>query len=499
MLQIVFILVGIVAGFAIGYFLAKNQSSAEKENTIQTLQEKVTTAIIRLENEEKTHTQTKTEKDALLIEFKAEQDKHQLKKAAFAQLEAELNALDKLLTEAKEQKKDLETKFQSLTETNNTNNQTLASLKAQNDSLLEKLQTQKEEIALMSEKFNLEFTNIANKILDQKTEKFTNVNQENLDRILKPLGENIEAFKKQVSEVYNNEAKERFSLGEQVKHLADLNKQMSQETQNLTKALKGESKTQGRWGEMILESILEKSGLRKGEEYLMEHQLTDADGNALRSDSENKKMRPDAVIKYPDNREVIVDSKVSLTAFSRFIDAETDLDKAEALAEHISSIKNHIVGLHKRGYDDYNKSLDFVMMFMPSEAAYMAAIQADPELWNFAYEKRILLLNPSNLITSLKLVADLWKREQQNLNANEIAERGAKLYDKFVGFVDNLNKVGENIDKAQKSYTEAYKQLSSGNDNLVRQTEKLKTLGIKNKKELNQKLVENSRMSEGIE
>ena len=499
MLQIVFILVGIVAGFAIGYFLAQNQTSAGQENTIQTLQEKVTTAIIRLENEEKTHTQTKAEKESITNEFRAEQEAHQQNRTAFTQLEAELNALRQLLADSKAQRSELEVKFQSLTDTNNTNNQTLASLKAQNDSLLEKLQTQKEEITQMSEKFNLEFTNIANKILDQKTEKFTNVNQENLDRILKPLGENIEAFKKQVSEVYNNEAKERFSLGEQVKHLADLNRQMSQETQNLTKALKGESKTQGRWGEMILESILEKSGLRKGEEYLMEHQLTDADGNALRSDAENKKMRPDAVIKYPDNREVIVDSKVSLTAFSRFIDAETDVEKTEALAEHISSIKNHIVGLHKRGYDDYNKSLDFVMMFMPSEAAYMAAIQADPELWNFAYEKRILLLNPSNLITSLKLVADLWKREQQNLNANEIAERGAKLYDKFVGFVDNLNKVGDSIDKAQKSYSEAYKQLSTGNDNLVRQTEKLKTLGIKNKKELGQGLVESSRISESIE
>ncbi|GAB0156997.1 hypothetical protein CHRYSEOSP005_22660 [Chryseobacterium sp. Alg-005] len=203
-------------------------------------------------------------------------------------------------------------------------------------------------------------------------------------------------------------------------------------------------------------------------------------------------MRPDAVVKYPDERNVIIDSKVSLTAFTELVD-ETDADVyAMKLNQHLSSIKNHIQQLSQKAYDDFGKSLDFVMMFIPSEPAYIAAMQADQNLWNYAYERRILLLNPSNLITSLKLIADLWKREYQNRNSMEIAERGAKLYDKFVGFVDNLEKVGKNLDQAKNVYNDAYKQLFTGNDNLVIQTQKLKSLGIKNKKDLPQSLIDNS-------
>jgi DNA recombination protein RmuC len=220
----------------------------------------------------------------------------------------------------------------------------------------------------------------------------------------------------------------------------------------------------------------------------MEHQLMDDDGKAILSESEGKKMRPDAVIKYPDNRSVIIDSKVSLNAFTRYLDStDPDVQKSE-LAAHVSSIKTHIVALSTKGYDDYDKALDFVMMFIPSEPAYIAALQGDPDLWNFAYDKRILLLNPTNLITSLKLIVDLWKREYQNQNAIEIADRGAKLYDKFVGFVDNLKGVGDNLSKAQSKYDEAFKQLSTGNDNLVLQATKLKNLGLKPKKELTKDL-----------
>lgn len=203
-------------------------------------------------------------------------------------------------------------------------------------------------------------------------------------------------------------------------------------------------------------------------------------------------MRPDAVVKYPDERNVIIDSKVSLTAFTELVD-ETDPEiYTIKLNQHLSSIKNHIQQLSQKAYDDYGKSLDFVMMFIPSEPAYIAAMQADQNLWNYAYERRILLLNPSNLITSLKLIADLWKREYQNRNTMEIADRGAKLYDKFVGFVENLEKVGKGLDQAKNAYTDAYKQLSTGNDNLVTQTQKLRALGIKSKKELPQSLIENS-------
>ncbi len=378
-------------------------------------------------------------------------------------------------------------------------NQALASSKAKNEALNEKLQTQKEEIEALGKKFNTEFENIANKILDTKTEKFTELNKTNLKTILEPLGKNITEFKTKVEEVYDKESKERFSLGERVKELTQLNKVISEEANNLTKALKGEAKTQGRWGEMILESILEKSGLVKDREYFMEHELLDANGNPLKSDSEGKKMRPDAVIKYPDNRSVIIDSKVSLNAFTRLIASTDAEEQKQELAAHVAAVKSHIVSLSAKGYDDYDKALDFVMMFVPSEPAYIAALQADPDLWNFAYDKRILLLSPTNLITSLKLIVDLWKREYQNQNALEIAERGAKLYDKFVGFVANLEDVGEHLDKAQGKYTEAYKQLSTGNDNLVLQATKLKGLGLKTKKELSNEIVKNALGNELLE
>jgi len=368
--------------------------------------------------------------------------------------------------------------------------QTQAQWKANHEALKEKLETQNVEMEKIGKKFNLEFENIANRILDSKTEKFTELNKDNLKSILDPLGKNIIDFKSRVEEVYDKESKERFSLGKEVTKLAQLNHIISEEAKNLTKALKGEAKTQGRWGEMILESMLEKSGLVKNREYFLEHELLDKFGNPLKSDSEGKKMRPDAVIKYPDNRSVIIDSKVSLNAFTRFVAASDGEEQKRELLDHVAAVKNHIISLSAKGYDDYDKALDFVMMFVPSEPAYMAALQADSDLWNFAYDKRILLLSPTNLITSLKLIVDLWKRELQNRNALEIAERGAKLYDKFVGFVENLEEVGASIDKAQSKYTEAFKQLSSGKDNLVVQATKLKNLGIKNKKELGRELVD---------
>lgn len=371
-------------------------------------------------------------------------------------------------------------------------------LSAINESLQKSLQTQKEEITKIQEESKLQFENLANKILEEKTEKFTTLNQNNLKTILEPFQERITELKNRVNEAYEKENKERFSLAEKVKELAELNQQISEDAKKLTRALKGESKTQGNWGEMILESILEKSGLVKGREYFLEHELRDEDNKALFSEFSGKKMRPDAVVKYPDERNVIIDSKVSLTAFTELVD-ETDQDiYMIKLNQHLSSIKNHITQLSQKAYDDYGKSLDFVMMFIPSEPAYIAAMQADQNLWNYAYERRILLLNPSNLITSLKLIADLWKREYQNRNSMEIAERGAKLYDKFVGFVDNLEKVGKNLDQAKNVYNDAFGQLYTGRDNLVRQALRMKELGVKGKKELPQSLIDNSEVSLNI-
>jgi DNA recombination protein RmuC len=396
--------------------------------------------------------------------------------------------LERLQTE-KETVGELKAELKIVNHNLNERNQALATTNADNKALSDKLETQKSEMEELGKKFNTEFENIANKILETKTEKFTELNKTNLKDILDPLGEHLKEFKTKVEEVYDKESKERFSLGEKVKELSLLNQMISEDAKNLTKALKGEAKTQGNWGEMILESILERSGLVKDREYFMEHELLDEDGKPLRSDSEGKKMRPDAVIKYPDNRSVIIDSKVSLNAFTRLIAAIDVEEQKRELAAHLTAIKSHIVSLSAKGYDDYDKALDFVMLFVPSEPAYIAALQSDPDLWNFAYDKRILLLSPTNLITSLKLIVDLWKREYQNRNAIDIADRGAKLYDKFVGFVENLTDVGEHLDKAKGKYDDAFKQLSTGKDNLVLQTSKLKDLGLKNKKSLPQDMV----------
>lgn len=371
---------------------------------------------------------------------------------------------------------------------NEKNIQLLATAEAANNSLSERLQSQLEEMEKLNARFASEFELVANKILEEKTKKFTDVNEEKLKGILDPLGQNIREFKQKVEEAYSKENAQRFSLGERVKELAELNRTITEETRNLTKALKGESKTQGRWGEIILEKILEKSGLRNGEEYFMEYQLFDADGKALRSEAEGKKMRPDALVMYPDNRHVIIDAKVSLNAFVRFIECEEESERAGELKAHVEAMKSHIASLSTRAYDDYDKTLDFVMMFVPNEPAYIAAMQGDPEIWNYAYDKRILLISPTNLIAALKLMVDLWKREYQNRNAQAIAERGAKMYDKFVGFVENLKSVGNHLEKAQEKYNDTFKQLASGNDNLVSQATKLKNLGIKNKKELAKEL-----------
>jgi len=367
---------------------------------------------------------------------------------------------------------------------------TNAELNAHYKNLQDQLENQKEDFLKLQETTRLQFEKTANQILEEKSEKFTQLNQNQLKTILEPFQEKINELKNTVNETYDKEAKERFSLGEKVRELKDLNQQISEDAKQLTRALKGESKTQGNWGEMILESILEKSGLRKNQEYFLEHELKDENNKAIFSEFSGKKMRPDAVIKYPDNRNVIIDSKVSLTAFVEMTDETNPEEFAQKQNQHLQSVKNHINQLSQKAYDDFDKSLDFVMLFIPSEAAYIAALQAEPNLWNFAYDKRILLLSPTNLITSLKLIQDLWKREHQNRNAMEIAERGAKLYDKFVGFVENLERVGKNIDQAKNSYNDAFKQLSSGNDNLIVQTQKLKNLGIKNKKNLPQGLVE---------
>lgn len=495
-----YLIIGLAIGALIGWLLGKSagRNAWEKKNAqlqqqfVDLEKEFVSYRATHAEQQNNLQHQLQTkaaELSGLHLTNKENQQQLATTGALLSGAKAELGAANQLLQEKHKETDALKEELRSIKQEFTNLSQQLATQTANNEALQEKLNTQKEEMEALNKKFNTEFENIANRILETKTEKFTELNKANLNLILEPLGKNITEFKTKVQEVYEKESQQRFSLGEKVKELADLNRKISEEANNLTRALKSESKTQGGWGEMILENILERSGLVKGREYFMEQQLYDEQGNPLRSEMADKKMRPDALIKYPDNRHVIIDSKVSLNAFVRCVEAIDEATRMQELNEHVASIKRHIITLSAKGYDDYSKTLDFVMMFIPSEPAYIAALQADPELWNFAYDKRILLLSPTNLITSLKLIADLWKREYQNLNANEIAERGAKLYDKFVGFIANLDDVGDHLQKAQNKYGEAYKQLSTGNDNLVTQATKLKDLGLKTKKQLPEELV----------
>ena len=295
-------------------------------------------------------------------------------------------------------------------------------------------------------------------------------------------------FKKKVEETYEKESKERFSLGKEIDRLVKMSEQVSQEANNLTTALKGNSKMQGNWGEMILESILEHSGLVHGREYVTQEFIRDLSGNIIKDD-QGHGLQPDVIISYPDHRKVIIDSKVSLVAWEQYV-SESDIGKQEqALKSHISSLRNHIDGLSKKNYPKYAIALDYVLMFIPIEPAFLEAVKKDTLLWKYAYDKKIMLVSPTNLLAVLKIIADLWKVEQQNRNAIEIAEKAGALYDKFHGFLTNLELVGKKLSDAQISYDDAFKQLSTGKGNLIGRVEELKKMGADAGKQIPDRLL----------
>ena len=348
----------------------------------------------------------------------------------------------------------------------------------------EKLQSQKKEMGELQQLLSDQFRNLATEILDDKSRRFTETNRENIEKILSPLNKDIEEFRKKVDEAYHKESTERTILERKIAELVQLNNQLRVDAANLTNALKGNTKTQGDWGEMILERILENSGLTRGREYFVQETLKD-DANRTIHGERGNLMRPDVVIVYPDSRKVIIDSKVSLTAYVNYCNAETDVERELTLKAHMQSIRKHIDIIRRYMVFAHELQDDITYMViarLANEASYVLAMQTDSALWNEAYRKRVLLLSPANLIVSLKLTADLWSREYQNRNALEIAERGAKLYDKCVSFLESFTSVGESIRKTQDVYEQAFSRLKSGNGNLIAQTMKLKELGVKSRK-----------------
>lgn len=361
----------------------------------------------------------------------------------------------------------------------------LSAAKANYQNLEIKLTEQKKDLEEIQTKFTSEFENLAGKILEDKSRKFTEQNKENLDNILTPLKERIADFEKKVNEVYITETKERAALAEQLKSLHELNKQMSEEANNLTRALKGDTKAQGSWGEYILESILEKSGLVKGREFVIQETIKSEDGANL---------RPDVIVNMPDNKSMIIDSKVSLTAYEAYCSSDDKAAKERLLNEHINSIRRHIKDLSSKEYQSlYSlQSLDFVLMFIAIEPAFALAVQNDASLFYDAFEKNIIIVSPSTLLATLRTISSIWKQEKQNKNALEIAKKGGELYDKLSAFVEDLIKVGTRMDDAKKSYEEAMKKLADGRGNIISRAENLKALGVKNNRSIDQRIIERS-------
>ncbi|MEO5909416.1 MAG: DNA recombination protein RmuC [Pelobium sp.] len=346
-----------------------------------------------------------------------------------------------------------------------------------------RLHEQKQFLEDSQVKFKLDFENMANQILKEKAAEFTEVNKTNLDILLNPLKENIKAFEQKVDLTYKTEASERFTLKGTIDELIKQTKLIQDDATNLTKALKGDNKKQGNWGEMVLDKLLEGSGLIEGTNYSKQTSFTHDDGNRL---------QPDVLIFLPDEKHIVIDAKVSLVAYEKLVNADVEEEREALTKLHVNSIKNHISGLSGKNYHDLYKinSPEFVLLFIPIESSFAIAVQADQDLFDFAWNKRVVIVTPSTLLATLKTVASIWKQEQQTRNAIDIATKAGQLYDKFVGFVTDLQKVGDQLDKSQKAYGDAMNKLTTGNGNLVNRVETLRKLGAKATKSIDDKLLE---------
>ncbi|MEJ2469661.1 MAG: DNA recombination protein RmuC [Desulfuromonadales bacterium] len=429
------LIIGFVLGLIPAIMMSRNRTEAARASGRQELAAEVATLEERL-----------VRKDERL----------QGLESALAELAAKRDALDLVRTELERDKSRLS-----------------AELREQAKSADEKLQVLNDA----KRELQVQFENLANQIFDAKTKSFAEQSRANLDTILTPFKDKISEFEKRVNEAYTTEGKERHSLIKEVQRLQELNQKLGEDAENLTKALKGDTKTQGTWGEIILERILEESGLRKGIEYETQGGFRDGDGRLL---------KPDVIVHLPEEKDIVIDSKVSLVAYEKYVRAETDDTRENAVKQHLLSINAHLKGLEAKKYEELPdlKSLDFVLMFIPIESAFMLAIEKDDQIFRKAFEKNIMIVSPSTLLVTLRTIQNIWRYEYQNKNALEIADRAGALYDKFVGFVDDLEKIGNQLDATRRAYDGAHNKLTSGKGNLVTRAQGLIELGVKSRKQL---------------
>ena len=443
-MEILYIILAFILGAVLAYFILKSSSVSRKS----------------YEELQQNFNQKEADLNRIIAEISAE-NKAQLQKIAEQQ---ELN--ERQNSEIKDLQSD--------------KNQLIglkSQLAAQNESLQQLLDSQKEEIVKIQEEAKLQFENLANKILEEKTLKFTEQNQQNLKNILNPLQEKITDFEKKVENTHKESIDYHAALRQQILGLKEMNLQMSKETLNLTKALKGDSKIQGNWGELVLERVLEKSGLEKGREYEIQKSFTTEEGN---------RVQPDVIINLPDGKKMIVDSKVSLTAYEKYINEEDDEQKNSFLKEHVNSLKRHVEQLGSKNYQHLYQmeSPDFVLLFIPIEPAFAIALNEDTQLYNKAFERNIVIVTPSTLLATLRTIDSMWTNQKQQENAYEIARQAGALYDKFDGFVTDLVKIGKKMDEAKTEYEGAMNKLVDGKGNLITSVQKLKIMGAKAKKSL---------------
>ena len=443
-MEILYIILAFILGVVLAYFILKSSSVSRKS----------------YEELQQNFNQKEADFNKIIAEISA-QNKAQIQKIAEQQ---ELN----------------ERQNSEIKDLQNDKNQLIglkSQLAAQNESLQQLLDSQKEEIVKIQEEAKLQFENLANKILEEKTLKFTEQNQQNLKNILNPLQEKITDFEKKVENTHKESIDYHAALRQQILGLKEMNLQMSKETLNLTKALKGDSKIQGNWGELVLERVLEKSGLEKGREYEIQKSFTTEEGN---------RVQPDVIINLPDGKKMIVDSKVSLTAYEKYINEEDDEQKNSFLKEHVNSLKRHVEQLGSKNYQHLYQmeSPDFVLLFIPIEPAFAIALNEDTQLYNKAFERNIVIVTPSTLLATLRTIDSMWTNQKQQENAYEIARQAGALYDKFDGFVTDLVKIGKKMDEAKTEYEGAMNKLVDGKGNLITSVQKLKIMGAKAKKSL---------------